>query len=85
MKLKTSLGYEYTVNFVDGPTITSGVVVISMHDDRRLPKIAEEFDELEYLERLGDVREYKRWEGYSNLQRIVRMGDGSVQIALSKE
>lgn len=85
MKLKTSKGHEYDVVFVDGPTFISGDVVIQLHDIRRLPEIAAEFDGLERFERTSESRGNKAWEGYSDLQRIVRMGDGSVQIALNKQ
>lgn len=84
MKLTTSKGLTYDVEWVDGPTITSGAVILHMQDDRRLPEIAAEFDGLESLKRESETQGNKEWTGFTALQRISRV-DGAVQIALVKE
>lgn len=84
MKLKTSKGHEYEVLSADGPTFTSGAVMIRLQDQRRLPEIAAEFDGLESFERTCEIQGNKAWEGYSVLNMITRLDDGSVRMALKK-
>lgn len=85
MKLTTSKGNEYSVDFIDGPTITDGLVVLKMHDKRHLPEIAAEFDGLEWLKRESEEQGDKEFVGYSELQRISRNVDGTVTLAFAKE
>lgn len=84
MKVTTSKGNEYTVEFIDGPTITSGHVMLQMHDARSLPEIAAEFDGLEWLKRESENQGNKEFIGYTVLKRIARVADGVVLIALGK-
>lgn len=84
MKLKTSKGFEYNVDWADGPTRTSGALMIQMHDDRSLYRIAAEFDGLEKVERESETQGNKEWNGYTELTRIARVDDGVVVIALNK-
>lgn len=84
MKLTTSKGNEYQVDWIDGPTFTTGEVLLQMMDDRRLPEIAAEFDGLEWLKRESENQGNKSWEGYSVLQMITKLDDGNVRIVLSK-
>lgn len=85
MKLTTSSGKTYDVQWIDGPTITSGMVLLQMADDRRLPEIAAEFDGLEAMQRESDTQGNKAWQGYTVLQRIARVSPGVVLLALAKE
>lgn len=85
MKLTTSKGKEYNVQWVDGPTITNGMVMIQLADDRRLPEIAAEFDGVERVERVSETQGNKTWEGFTRLQRISVVGEGRVLVALGKE
>lgn len=85
MKLTTSTGKTHEVQWIDGPTITSGMVMVQMADDRRLPEIAAEFDGLAALTRESETQGNKTWEGYTVLQRIARVSPGVVLIALAKE
>jgi hypothetical protein len=84
MKLTTSKGLTYDVEWIDGPTMISGTVILHMRDDRRIPEIAAEFDSLEWLKRESETQGNKEWTGYSAIQRISQT-DGFVQIALAKE
>lgn len=85
MKLITSAGKTYEVQWVGGPTLTSSAVMIQMADDRRLPEIAAEFDGLEAMQRESETQGNKAWQGYTVLQRIARVSPGVVLLALSKE
>lgn len=85
MKLTTSKGKTYDVEWVDGPTTISGTVILCMHDARRLPEIAAEFDGLESLKRESEDQGNKTWTGFTALNRISRNADGYVQIALARE
>ncbi len=84
MKLTTSRGNEYTVNWIDGPTITGGMVILQMDDARPLSEIAAEFEGLEWLKRESESQGNKKFIGCSVLKQIIRMADGMVQIALSE-
>lgn len=83
MKLTTSKGNEYTVDWIDGPTIIEGTVNLQMDDPRGLGVIAAEFDGLEWLKREDEQQGSKEFKGFNVLKRICRM-DNKVQIALSK-
>lgn len=85
MKLTTSKGLTYDVEWIDGPTMISGAVILRMKDNRRLPEIAAEFDGLESMKRESETQGNKEWTGFSALQRISTTGDSFVQIALAKE
>lgn len=84
MKLTTSKGNEYEVDWIDGATITSGLVILQMHDPRGLGVIAAEFDGLDWLKREDDIQGNKEFKGFNVLQRIIRMNHEKVQIALGK-
>lgn len=84
MKLTTSKGNEYTVDWIDGPTIIEGCVILQMQDKRPLTDIAIEFDGLEWLKRESENQGNKEFNGFDTLKRICRMTGGKVQIALDK-
>ncbi|MBR5874486.1 MAG: hypothetical protein IKY90_07140 [Oscillospiraceae bacterium] len=85
MKLTTSKGNEYTVDWIDGTTIISGEVILQMNDPRGLGVIASEFDGLEWLKREDEDQGNKEFVGFNVLKNISRMNNNKVQIALSKE
>lgn len=84
MKIKTSKGKTYDVDWIDGPTITSGTVLLQMDDSRPLPEIAAEFDGLERIERYSDTQGDKTFEGYSELKSISRGREQKILIELMK-
>lgn len=84
MKLTTSKGNEYTVDWIDGPTIIEGCVILQMQDERPLADIAIEFDGLKWLKREDEHQGNKEFNGFGVLKRVSRMTGGKVQIALGK-
>ena len=84
MKLTTSSGKTFDVNWIDGPTFTSGDVVLQMEDSRKLSEIAADFEGLENLKRESETQGNKEWNGYTVLQNISRQQDGTVLIFLNK-
>lgn len=85
MKLVTSRNKEYEIDWIDGPTITTGQVLLQMRDDRRLPEVAAEFDGLEWMERKSDTQGDKRWEGWNVLTRIGLAADGKMILTFGQE
>jgi len=83
MQLKTSLGYTYTVDWIDTVS-TSGNVFMQMADARALPEIAAEFDGLEWLKREDADQGNKTFEGYSVLIGIQRVEPDIVIMTLKK-
>lgn len=84
MKLITSKGNEYTVDWIDGATVISNEVILQMNDARNLSVIAGEFEGLEWLKRESELQGDKEFHGFTKLNRIYRLSNGKVQIALSK-
>lgn len=83
MRLTTSKGNEYTVDWID-ESVISNEVLLQMDDARSLSVIAGEFDGLEWLKRECNIQGNKEFNGFSKLVRIFRLSNGKVQIALSK-
>lgn len=86
MTIKTSKGQTYQVEWIDGPTITTGGVVMSLiGDDRRLPDIAVDFDGLTEIRRYSDTQGDKTFTGFTRLWSISARGGEAVMIELRKE
>jgi hypothetical protein len=86
MKLKTSKGKTYEVDWVDVASLTSGHLFAQLRDERPLFEIAEEFDGLEWLERKSETQGDKRFEGFNRLISISRNAvHNAVQLTFSKE
>lgn len=84
MKIETSKGKTYEVDWIDGPTITSGTVLLQMDDSRPLPEIAADFDGLTRVERYSDTQGDKSFEGYSKLKSISRGREQKILVELMK-
>ena len=85
MKLITSKGHEYNVDFVD-TTSSPDNVVLRLPDTRSLPVIAEEFEGLEWLRRESQYQGNKEYTGYNELVGISRnQTSGAVLLVLAKE
>ncbi len=82
MRLKTSLGYTYEINWID--TISTGTLYMQMKDQRTLPDIASEFDGLEWLKREDENQGDKLFEGYSILTMIRRDAPDVVMMTFEK-
>lgn len=81
-KLTTSKGLTYEVTTAFAP-LYDGSCVISLHDNRRLPEIAEEFDGLTTMHLIDtDVGEAD-FDGYNTLMSIMRVR-GEVQMKLAR-
>ena len=86
MKLKTSKGKTYEVDWIDVASLTSGQLFAQLRDERPLHEIAEEFDGLEWLERESDTQGDKKFEGFNRLIGLSRTAvNGAVQLILCKE
>lgn len=84
MKLSTSKGFEYDVDWADGPTIVSNALIIQLKDERSLAKIAAEFENAETITRESETEGNKEWHGYTELLRVARTAPGTVTVALIK-
>lgn len=82
MLLKTSKGYEYTVDWID--TINTGTLYMQMMDERKLSVIAAEFEGLEWLKRESDNQGDKLFEGFSNLTMAKQVEPGIVLLTFRK-
>ena len=85
MTLKTSKGKTYEINWIGGPTVRTGNVLLEMKDDRSLANIAREFDKLEWMERTSETEGDKRFEGFARLVGIQRGDGGNVTLTFAKE
>lgn len=84
MKLITSKGNEYDVDWIDSATILDGNVILQMRDPRSLAVIAMEFDGLEWLKREDDHQGNKTFSGFNALIGIVLVSANKVQITLGR-
>lgn len=82
MLLKTSKGYEYTVDWID--TVLSGELYMQMMDERKLSVIAAEFEGLEWLKREKENQGDKLFEGFSNLTMVKQVEPGIVLLTFRK-
>ena len=88
MKIETSKGKFLGVNWMYGPTMTSGNVMIELEDSRLLSEIAADFEGCETIKKTDEKRGdtvYEIYEGYTVLRAISRnKTNGAVQVSLSK-
>lgn len=82
MKLTTSKGHAYEVDWID--EISTGGVFMQMADDRALSSIASEFEGLEWMKREDANQGDKLFEGYSTLDSIKRVDKGIVILSFEK-
>lgn len=86
MTIRTSKGQTHQVDWIDGPTITTGSVVLSLNaDKRRLPDIAADFDGLTEIQRYSDTEGDKTFTGFTRLWSITFYQGGDALIELRKE
>lgn len=74
MTLATSRGNTYVVDWIDGPTLISGQIMMRMIDARPLAEIVAELDGLAWMQRKDEVQGDKRWEA-TKMAGISRDGD----------
>lgn len=74
MTLATSRGNTYVVDWIDGPTLISGRIMMRTIDTRPLAEIVAELDGLAWMQRKDEAQGDKRW-GATKLVGIYRDGD----------
>lgn len=82
MKLTTSKGYTYNVDWID--TINTGTLYMQMMDERALSVIASEFEGLAWLKRESANQGDKLFEGYGNLTMVKQVEPGIVLLTFQK-
>lgn len=90
MKIETSKGMNFNIEFICSPLRDGSKVIIEMEDDRSLAEIADDFDGLESIKKTvsgrNDKAVYEMYEGFSRLVGIQRdTASGSVRLTLEKE
>ena len=85
MRTITTKNGTFEVDFAWAPT-ADGDCLIQYADTRRIPVIAQDWDELDSVHFADGTTglEYD-WTGYSRLANIVTMQNGKIQIKLVKE
>lgn len=84
MKLITSKGITYSIDWADGPNRLSNILIIQLRDERSLAVIAAEFEGAGTIRRESETEGNKEWKGYTELLRISRVMPGVVTIAMAK-
>lgn len=86
MTITTSKGQTHQVDWIDGPTITTGGLMLTLvGDTRRMPEIAADFDGLTEIQRHSDTQGDKTFTGFTSLWSITRYQDGGLLIEMRKE
>lgn len=85
MRTITTPQGTHEADFGWAPTF-DGRCMFQIHDTRRVPAIAEEFDGLDSIAYHDDEPEMDyRWTWYNHLDSVTVTEPGKVQITLSKE
>lgn len=89
MKIETSKGKTFDIEFICSPFRDGSKVIIEMEDARPLAEIAADFDGLKSIKKTGSGRNdkavYEMYEGFSQLVGIQRdTAAGSVRLTLAK-
>lgn len=82
MELKTSRDKVYSIVWAD--VASSGVLYMQVQDSRLIAQIAEDFDGLEWLERISEDQGDKRFDGYSVLTGVDRITPDVVNVTIRK-
>lgn len=89
MKIKTSKGKTFDVDFVCSPLSNPERIIIEMQNSRPFSEIASDFDGLESIREEDAERNpsvYKMYEGFSRLVEIHRYkADDGIRLTLAKE
>lgn len=88
MKIETSKGKNFNIEFICSPLRDGSKAIIEMEDARPLAEIAADFDGLESIKKEDQRRGkgvYEVYEGFSWLIAIQRdSSSGSVRLTLEK-
>ena len=83
MRIKTSAGNEYGVDWIDTPVQNKNRLLLQMQTERTLAQIVTEFDGLEWIERYDEYQGDKRYEGFNRLV-MAKMESGMVIIIMER-
>ena len=83
MKIVTSAGNEYIVEWIDMPVTDENQLLLKMQTGRPIAEIVAEFDGLEWIERYDENQGDKRFDGFTRLV-MVRIEKGKVMIAMER-
>ena len=83
MKIVTSMGYEYAVDWIDTPVQNENRLLFQMQTDSPLSEIVAEFDGLEWIERHDEEQGDKHFEGYSRLA-MVQIANGKATLMMER-
>ena len=85
MTVTTSRGKTFTINWMWGPVGRDAVLRMEYADDRSTTDIAADFEGIEHFHRESDTEGDMDWDGYTNLDSIVRDRQyGTVMLAFSQ-
>lgn len=86
MKITTSKGKTFDVNWAFGPTSASGSLMIELADNRHLSEIAADFEGNSKIEKTDKTKPgvIEVYEGFTELAIIQRNKNGSVLVKLEK-
>lgn len=74
MLVKTSKGKEFEAEWID--EAPSGGLNMQLIETRRLPWVASQLDNLEWLERISEGEGNKRFEGFGRITSIIANRSG---------
>lgn len=84
MTLEMSTGKTFEVDWIGGPTRTSGAVIMQMRDARSIAAIAQDVEGVQTMTRRSDTEGDATYEGYTVVASIVRQPGGMVQVAFER-
>lgn len=82
MRLQTSNGYTYDIDWID--TVISGELFMQMQTTQRLPEVAAEFENLEWMKRIDVNQGDKLFEGYCVLTMVKRVAPDVVILTFER-
>lgn len=88
MKMTTSKGKTFEIDWMWGPTGLFGDLMLQYSDERLLSKIAKDFEGVEHFHRESEDEGDMDWDGYTVIKSIIRpqyeQNPNVVQITLAK-
>lgn len=84
MRIVTSKGDEYCVNWIDVPVQDENRLLMQMATDKTLVELVVAFDGLEWIERFDENQGDKRYEGFTRLVVMARIEHGKTMIVLER-
>lgn len=82
MKLQTSNGNTHDIDWID--TVITGELFMQMQTTQRLPEVAAEFENLEWMKRIDANQGDKLFEGYCVLTMVKRVAPDVVILTFER-